>query len=89
MATICFPTIKQNDFETFRRLINEDFPNTYDEWLDLARKKGDKFAESGNTIEDVEIEPNEFSRFLRTTGTSPDLQSLWQLAHDKGVGRKY
>jgi hypothetical protein len=89
MSVIYSPAITRNDFESFRRLINKDFPYTYDEWLDLAREKDDKFVEARNTIEFVKIEPDEFSRFLWSTEASPDLQSLWQFAHEKCRGRKY
>lgn len=88
-ATICSPTITVNDFEAFRRLVNKDFPDTYDKWLNLARQKGDKFAEVGNAIEDIEVKPDEFARFLRSTGASPDTQSLWTFAHEKCCGRIY
>jgi hypothetical protein len=89
MPVIYSPAIRRNDFESFRRLINKDFPYTYDEWLDLARRKDDKFIEARNTIEFVKIGPNEFKRFLWSTEASPDLQSLWQFAHEKCMGRKY
>ena len=89
MPVIYSPAITRNDFESFRRLINKDFPYTYDEWLDVARNKDDKFVEDRNTIEFVKIEPDEFSRFLWSTENSPDLQSLSQFAHEKCMGRKY
>jgi hypothetical protein len=89
MPVIYSPAITRNDFESFRRHINKDFPYTYDEWLDLARKKDGKFVEARNTIEFVGIEPNEFTRFLWSTEASPELQSLWQFAREKCMGRKY
>jgi hypothetical protein len=58
--------------------------------LDCGRAAdGDKFVEARNTIEFVKIEPNEFTRFLWSTEASPELQSLWQFAREKCMGRKY
>jgi hypothetical protein len=31
MATIFLPLINPGDYETFRGILNDDFPNTYDE----------------------------------------------------------
>ena len=89
MPVIYSPAITRNDFRVVSGVINKDFPYTYDEWLDVARNKDDKFVEDRNTIEFVKIKPDEFSRFLWSTENSPDLQSLWQFAHEKCMGRKY
>jgi len=89
MPTIFSPNIAQADYNAFRRLIKKDFPDTYDKWLDLTSQQANKFGAVGNTVESIEVKPDEFARFLGTTGTSSDLQSLWHFAHEKGMERKY
>jgi hypothetical protein len=89
MPTIFSPNITQADHNTFRRFIKKDFPDTYDKWLDLTSEQANKFGAVGNAIEAIEVKSDEFARFLGATGTSPDLQSLWHFAHEKGMGRKY
>lgn len=89
MAAMFIPTIAPADYQAFRRLIDRDLPDTYDEWLDLANKGSLDNIGKGHVSEPVDVDPNEFVRFVRATGASANLHWLYNFAQQKGGGHSY
>jgi len=89
MSIKFIPTIAKADYESFRRVINRNLPNTYDEWLYLAAKVSADNVSKGNISNPVELNPDEFRRYCTATGAAPDLQALDNFAYEKGMGNKY
>ena len=77
------PIINPKGHNTFWRLINPDFPDTYDEWLKLLFKERAKFERLGETVIDVQVYPNEFVRFCEARGCACTLKSLEDFASEK------
>jgi hypothetical protein len=77
------PIINPKDHNAFWRLINPDFPGTYDEWLKLHFKERAAFGRLGETVVDVQVYPNEFVRFCEARGCACTLKSLEDFAIEK------
>lgn len=89
MGKVYLAVIIQDDFESFRKLLHPNFPDTYDEWRNLRAKWHKNHRTEGDTILDVNIKPDEFIRFLNATGKGYDLQCLLTLAEEISNGRRY
>lgn len=89
MSTFYIPTIAPADYKSFRDILNNDIPDSYDEWLYLARKKALDNEAMRNINEPAKVDPGEFSRYLRTIGAEATAQSLYNFAFEKGSGNAY
>ena len=84
MTTFYHPWIAQENFEAFRR-VHHPYPNTYDEWLQFhARRVAHDKAKGHETI-DVEVDPDEFTKFCKVCGCTPDREALDSFAFEKGT----
>ena len=89
MATVFIPMIAQADYESFRRVLNRDLPDAYDKWLHLAAKMSEDNGSKGGISKLVQVNPVEFTRFLRAAGADANLHSLGNFAYEKGMGHRY
>jgi hypothetical protein len=84
-----FPEILQHEHEALRRLIKDDFPQTYEEWPDLVKKRRIEETQAGNNFKQVYIQPNEFIRYCRAIQQNHSWVSLGNFAKEKAVGNVY
>ena len=68
------PFIAEKDYEAFRPIIREDFPDTYDEWLKRHAQEKLERRGRGHTVKDIEVSPHEFAKFCRDQGK----EGIWQ-----------
>jgi hypothetical protein len=88
MAIFIDPDTSKEDFEALRRIPNADFPDTYNEWLDLLSKEAARLVVTpGNTIRRIKVDPDEFRRHCAATRRAPNLQELRNfLVKNAGLG---
>jgi len=84
MATAYLPLINPGDYETFRGILNEDMPSTYDEWAQLHAKMLTDLLRQGESYREIQINPDELRRFCTRRKTSASYQLLRDLAVEKG-----
>ena len=89
MAGQFIPIIANQDYETFRRILDPHLPNTYEKWLDLVDQMTGDNISRGRASKPIELNPHEFSRYCEATGSSPNLHILKNFAHEKGIGHEY
>jgi hypothetical protein len=70
------PVIRVEDYESFRRILRTDIPDSHDEWLDLFAKWAVEYSQGPNAIREIEVKPDKFSRFLNATENTPSLNTL-------------
>jgi hypothetical protein len=91
MATRRFiPKIEEADYEAFRRILGHHLPNTYEGFIALALRDSESdriYYARQNTP--VEMNADEFARYLKTEGADPNLQSLRNFAYEKQMGNQY
>ncbi len=56
------PNIPKHQFDSFRRELGPDLPDTYDEWFEFVRKHRIERLRQGETVLDVEVDYNQFLR---------------------------
>ncbi|HME86487.1 MAG TPA: hypothetical protein VKG91_18575 [Roseiarcus sp.] len=83
MAIHVFPVIRGEDYDSFRRIIDADFPNTFDEWLNQQSQLAAQKLGSGFTIRHIEVHPDEFTDFLRKSGRRASRHALDNFALQK------
>lgn len=69
---------RRDDYKPIKSMFpnHPDFPNSYDEWFHLARKKFLEEQSRGHTVKDVIVDPNQFARFCDRTSRKRDLAAL-------------
>ena len=77
------PIIPKHQYDAFRRELRPDLSDTYDQWLEFVRQHRSERLRQGETILDVEVDLDEFTRFCATNGTKPNLKSLLDFAIEK------
>jgi hypothetical protein len=61
-------SILQEEYDSFRSMLNEELPPTHSEWLDNKTKVDDKHTANGAIINSVVIHPQEFADYCWNTG---------------------
>jgi hypothetical protein len=89
MATKFVPNIAEEDYESFRSMLHGSIPDSYYDWLNLAFEMKTESIGEGNFAAPVEVNPDEFARYCRSTENLSNLYSLKQFAHAKGTGNAY
>jgi hypothetical protein len=84
MNTMFLPAIRHEQYQSFRRVLNREIPETYEEWKHLSSLKVADSEGKGHKVREVEISPEEFTRFLNRRGEKATLQMLDHLAFEKG-----
>jgi hypothetical protein len=85
MMTMVFPIpiIPKHQYDAFRRDVGPDLADTYDEWFEFVRKHRSERLRQGETLVDVEVDYDEFTRFCAATGTKPTAKTLLDFAIEK------
>ncbi len=73
-----FPEIGEDDYQSFKAIIYEMMP-TYKEWLAYMARRVAHWSKTHNIIK-VKVKPDDVSAFLRKSGHSADLNSLYIVA---------
>jgi hypothetical protein len=81
--------INPGDYDSFRRILDPDCPNTYDEWSDLHVKQLADLLARGETYREIQVNPDEFIRFCASRKATPNYQLLRDFAVKKGSGNSY
>jgi len=78
------------NYGQFRKLIPDhtDFPDTYDEWLNVANEQVTHMMKQGFVVTKVTIDPDEFAQYCHRTDSGYDPFSLDDLANFKGSTRE-
>ena len=83
------PIIAPNDFDAFRRLPTRDLPDTYDEWFNLVSERRLEREYLGFKIIEVQVNANEFTRYLSRTGVGASLKTLADFCRESALGNDY
>jgi hypothetical protein len=92
MPSFYFPKLTADNYQTFRRLMNNNMPETFVQWKQLQTSKRDEHClhwyPYGICI-DVEVAPGEFSHYCAATGYGCTQQALDSLAFEKGAQKHH
>ena len=85
MSTIYIPEIAKADYESFRRIIENHLPDTYENWVRLASKLRDDVVARGRAVVSVALNVDEFTQYLDTTKNSANATGLSKFAREKAL----
>jgi hypothetical protein len=89
MAITYTPVIRSQDYEALRCVLDGHIPNTHDAWEKRQTDEVAQIQKAGHTVRIVNVDPNEFARFLNATGAAHDLHSLDIFTREKSGGKQY
>jgi hypothetical protein len=87
VAVTYLAAITEADYPAFLALARTNFPQTYDDWLDLFHKLIGYYREVGHEVVLVPAKPDEFARFCNAKRSTYNLNSLSIFANKKGTLR--
>ena len=77
--------IDQNDYESFRRILGGNLPDTYDEWFKFHSQEIADHLRLMHSFREIQVYPDEFADYLRPFGRVADVVSLRNLAIEKAT----
>ena len=89
MAALYLPTIRRQDYETFRRMLGTELPPTYQKWLKLCDRTSKEHALYGHPVWQVDVAPEEFARYCASKRAVRDRASLVRFMMEKSEGKRY
>jgi len=88
MATIYLPLIRKEDFETFKRLLGPNLPDTYDGWRQLVTDRGDMLIEERQQVVMKEVDPDEFADWIQDGRARGHTQRARYLRFPAGIAHR-
>jgi hypothetical protein len=74
--TTISPVLLSEEYQSFIPLFDDEFPTTYDRWLENSAKESAKRIAQGYIIKEVVIHPQEFADYCRACGQNTSLTML-------------
>lgn len=79
--------VTEADHDIFAGLVHNYPTYSYDKWLKFRAQEADKRRAQGLEVIEVDVTPDEFSRYCQSTGARGDISTLRMLATLKGHGK--
>jgi hypothetical protein len=89
VATFFVAVIPREHYDSFKKLLNQEVPDSFDVWSFRHSERIAARTSKGQTIYEVKVNPDEFTRFCQTTNSAYDLQCLDRFATEKAGGKRY
>ena len=89
MATFFVAVISPEHYNSFRKVLDQNLPETFDLW---SYRHSDRIAArtgKGHMVYEVKVDPDESTRSCTATNSAHDLQSLDRFATEKAGGKRY
>jgi hypothetical protein len=83
------PIIQAPDYNAFRRILNDQLPDTYAEWLQDHTEAMKEFINRSEPYRGIEVNPQEFVRFCLSRNAVATIQLLADFAVEKTSGKTY
>lgn len=88
MPIAYFPKLSSGDYQRFRSLMNDEIPNTFPQWEQRLANEKDQYLlqrHPNGVCTDIEVNPDEFTRFCDTEGANYTFETLKRLAGVKAA----
>ena len=89
MPAFFLAVIAPEHYESFKKILNQDLPSTFDAWSYRHSERVANRTGKGHAVYEVRANPEEFSRYCHATNSVHDLQSLDRFASEKASGKRY
>lgn len=62
------PRIARDEYDAIAALLNGEFPDTYDRWLEGCAQERKKALAQGRTVNEVDVDAQSFADYCRRIG---------------------
>jgi hypothetical protein len=87
MATTYLARVTAADHEVLRGLVGNYPADSYEKWLNLQAKEIANWRRSGWDVVLVDVTPDDFVRYCRETGASPNFHTFRGIPSAKAIGK--
>jgi hypothetical protein len=88
MVDVFTPIIRPEEYEAFRAILDNEIPDTYNEWRDLILDRGNKMIADGERPIGIDVNPHEFAAWLPTRWDQRTANGLFAFAQFKARNPK-
>ena len=89
MAAFFVAEISREHYGSFKKILDENLPETFDEWAFRQSERIAHRSGKGHAVYEVKVNPDEFTRYCQMTKSVHDLKSLDRFASEKASGKRY
>lgn len=89
MATFFVAGISPEHYDSFRRLLGRELPDSFDAWAYRQSERIAKLSAKSHAVYEVRANPDEFTRYCQATNSEINLKSLDTFASEKANGKRY
>jgi hypothetical protein len=87
MSTVYAARVTENDHQVFINIV-QNYPSySYDKWLKFRAQEVDEWRAEGIEVVEVDVTPDDFTRYCRDTGARPNLNTFRAIATAKAIGK--
>ncbi len=87
MPTTYLPRVTTADHEALRRLVDNYPADSYEKWLNLQAKEIANWRRSGWDVVLIDVNADDFLRYCRATGASPNFHTFRGIASAQAIGK--
>jgi hypothetical protein len=87
MPTTYLPCVTATEHEALRRLVGNYPAESYEKWLYLQAKEIANWRRSGWEVVLIDVSADDFTRYCRETGASPNFHTFRGIASAKAIGK--
>jgi hypothetical protein len=87
MPTTYLPRVTATAHEDLRRLVDNYPANSYEKWLSLQEKEIANWQRSGWDVVLIDVTADDFVRYCKDTGASPNFHTFRAIASAKAIGK--
>jgi hypothetical protein len=87
MPTTYLPRVTAADHEDLRRLVDNYPASSYEKWLSLQEKEIANWQTSGWDVVLIDVTADDFVRYCKDTGASPNFHTFRGIASAKAIGK--
>lgn len=87
MNRIYAARVSEDDHQVFIKLVHGYPADPYDKWLQFRAKELHEWAALGLEIVEVDVTPDDFTRYCRDTGAASDFNTFRGIAAAKATGK--
>jgi hypothetical protein len=87
MPTSYLPSVTATDHEALRRMVDNYPADTYEKWRFLQTKEIANWRKSGWDVVLIDVTADDFVRYCKETGASPNFHTFRGIASAKAIGK--
>lgn len=89
MGITYIPVLTEQKYGLLRGLLGSEVPSNFGGWGDFLTERAAEAATRGDVVRNVNVDPEEFGRYLKSTNSKPSLDALNDFTAQKSAGTQF